>query len=252
MAGLVAEDPAGQRAGEGCSGSRRRRDKKHRQDLESGVADFRAGARRLARRLVLALRRVRCLQGPRGVRAVAHRPGRAHAPGAAGHRPRHPHRRRRLAPRDGGPARRRPGRPQLRRHGGHRRGRPRRRAHRAPGLPRRLRAGERQVPARLRGARARGAHARGGREHRQRHAAAAFAMGPDEARAHRLREAARGAPSLSDDGAADPASTGTRISCRRPSSTARRPPPARSTSSPRSTATTRPGGSSSCRPGTTR
>ena len=38
----------------------------------------------------------------------------------------------------------------------------------------------------------------------QRHAAAAFAVGADEARAHRLREAARGAASVSDDGAADP------------------------------------------------
>ena len=44
-----------------------------------------------------------------------------------------------------------------------------------------------------------------GETHGQRYAAAAFALGADEAGAHRLRRAARSAASLSDNGAADQA-----------------------------------------------
>ena len=105
-------------------GHRRRLDPEHLR--RRGGGDLRPGPRRRARRLVLrAGRPAPARRGPRGPRADAHRPGGAGPPARPGHRPRHPHHRRRRGPALRGPVRRDPGRPQLRRHGHHRRRRPR-------------------------------------------------------------------------------------------------------------------------------
>ena len=217
--------------------------------------DFRPGSRRLARRLVLAPGRLAAAQGrPRGLRAFAHRPGRARAtwPARSVDLDTHIAGRRRSCSRwrtcatscwsaTATAAWWSPASPTALAA-----------AHRAPGLPRRLRARERQMPARLRGARARRAHAPRRRAHRLRHPAADGAwglkrekhldfVGPREVR-HPFATMAQ------------PIRLRTRRSgpsCRRPSSTAPRPRPAPSTSSPRSTARRRPGASTSCRPGTT-
>ena len=110
--------------------------------------DIRAGARRLARRLVLAARvRPAGEAGPQGVHADAHRRRRALAPPEQGHQSRHPHHRHRQRVQMGGPQGRLPGRAFLRRLAGLRRAGADRRPRLVDRLARRVQAGER--PARV-------------------------------------------------------------------------------------------------------
>ncbi len=110
--------------------------------------DLRAGARRLARRLVLAARlRPPGEEGPQGVFADAHRRRRPLASAEQGHQSRHPHHRHRQPVQMGGPQGRLPGGAFLRRLAGLGRARTDRRSRLVDRLARRLQAGERPEAA---------------------------------------------------------------------------------------------------------
>ena len=117
---------------------------------DRSAQDLRAGARRLAWRLVLAARRRSPGKaGPQGVHADAHRRRRALAPHEQGHQSRHPHHRPRQRVQMGGPQGRLPGRALLRRVARLRRAGADRRPRLLDRLARRIQTGERPTRIRL-------------------------------------------------------------------------------------------------------